>query len=255
MQIELNDVSIGYLSGKGPVTVQHDIDATLHGGEFVCLLGRNGAGKSTMLRTLCGFIPVLKGSIIIDGRTLQSYEPSRLARKIGVVLTERPTVSAMTVRQLVALGRSPYTSFWGRLSDKDRRAVEDAIEMTGIEELCDRQVDTLSDGERQKVMIAKALAQESEAIFLDEPTAFLDFPSKVEVMRLLKKLAQGGKIIFQSTHDLNLALSLSDRIWLVDKHIGFMEGTPADLSDSGDLAACFETPGIRYDSDSRSFTI
>lgn len=193
---------------------------------------------------------------MIDGRELRSYSHTELARKIGVVLTERPDVTSMTVEQLVALGRSPYTGFWGRLTGKDEKVVERSMELAHVQWMRGRLVSTLSDGERQKVMIAKALAQETPVIFLDEPTAFLDFRSKVETMQLLKKLArQEGKIIFQSTHDVNMALQLADRIWLVDKNIGVSIGTPSELADNGELVRFFYGKGIRFNPDTGVFDL
>ena len=167
---------------------------------------------------------------------------------MSVVLTEKPMLENMDAEALVALGRTPYTGFWGRLDDSDHKAVEEAIRLTGIEGLRHRQVQTLSDGERQKVMIAKAFAQETPIIFLDEPTAFLDYPSKVEIMLLLYSLAHRlDKTIFMSTHDLDLALQLSDIIWLIDKKLGIKTGTHRQLTDSGDLERYFQRPGIRFD--------
>ena len=162
----------------------------------------------------------------------------------------------MTVEQLVALGRSPYTGFWGRLTGKDEKVVERSMELAHVQGMRGRLVSTLSDGERQKVMIAKALAQETPVIFLDEPTAFLDFRSKVDTMQLLKKLArQEGKIVFQSTHDVNMALQLADRIWLVDKNIGVSIGTPSELAENGELVRFFSGDGIRFNPDTGVFDL
>jgi iron complex transport system ATP-binding protein len=154
------------------------------------------------------------------------------------------------------MGRSPYTGFWGRLTKHDHAIVEESMRLTGTLTLRDRRVETLSDGERQKVMIAKSLAQETPLIFLDEPTAFLDFPSKVETMRLLKSLAKTNrKTVFQSTHDLNMALCLADRIWLVDKKIGVRIGTPTELAESGDLEKFFLREGISFNRGNISFLV
>ncbi len=256
MKIELNTLCTGYLTPRGAIRIQSGITATLRGGEFICLLGPNGAGKTTLLRTLSGFIPPLEGNIIIDGQNIASLHQNELSRKIGVVLTERPTVSSMTVEQLVALGRSPYTGFWGRLTDRDRHITEEAMDATGTSSLRDRLVDTLSDGERQKVMVAKALAQQTPVIFLDEPTAFLDFPSKADMMRLLRKLAhEHGKMVFQSTHDINMALALSDCLWLADRKLGVTVGTPRKLADNGALERYFARPGISFDPSIPAFSV
>ncbi|MBQ3313964.1 MAG: ABC transporter ATP-binding protein, partial [Prevotella sp.] len=178
--IELRNLSIGYQTKHGIKTVATGIDGTIKSGELTCLLGANGVGKSTLLKTLSSFQPKTGGEILLEGRELSEYSDKQLSRLIGVVLTEKPDVRNMTVRELVSLGRSPYTGFWGTYSKDDLQVVDEAIAMVGREPLKKRMVHTLSDGERQKVMIAKALAQQTPVIYLDEPTAFLDYPSKVE---------------------------------------------------------------------------
>ena len=175
ISIQLSDVTTGY-QGK-PVT--RDINAYLQAGELTCLLGPNGAGKSTLLKTLSAFIPPLSGEITIEGVNIRKISASMLARSIAVVLTRRPATMNMTVEELVSIGRSPYTSFFGGLHENDREVVDKSIRLVGIDDLRTRNVNTLSDGERQKALIAKALAQQTRIIFLDEPTAFLDYPSKV----------------------------------------------------------------------------
>ena len=253
---KLHGVSTGYWVSGESIVIQRDINACLRQGEFTCLLGPNGAGKTTLLRTLVGFLPPLSGDILIGGKNIRDITASELARLVSIVLTERPSVSSMTVHQLVELGRSPYTGFWGRLSKSDREVVDRSLEMVGVTALSDRMVDTLSDGERQKVMVAKALAQETPVIFLDEPTAFLDFPSKSDMMQLLKRIAQKErKTIFLSTHDLNMALVLADRIWLSDRQMGVEIGTPRELADTGVLRRYFERPGIIFDPTIPSFSV
>ena len=254
--IQIQSLSTGY-RGKNNVTiVAQDINATIHGGELTCLLGPNGAGKSTLLRTLSAFLPPLNGEIIIMGRRLRDYSDKELSKVIGVVLTEKTDLRNMSVEDLIGLGRSPYTGFWGNLQQQDREIVAQAVEMVGITALKDRMIQTLSDGERQKVMIAKALAQETPVIFLDEPTAFLDFPSKVEIMQLLHKLSRTtGKTIFLSTHDLELALQIADTIWLMDRGKGVMTGTPEDLALQGRLGGFFTRKGITFDMESGLFRI
>lgn len=245
--IQIESLSTGYRSKNNVTVVAHDINATINGGELTCLLGPNGAGKSTLLRTLSAFLPPVKGDITIMGRNLRDYSDRELAKTIGVVLTEKTDLRNMTVEDLIGLGRSPYTGFWGTLHKQDREIVDRAIEMVGIEPLRDRMIHTLSDGERQKVMIAKALSQETPVIFLDEPTAFLDFPSKVEIMQLLHNLSRTtGKTIFLSTHDLELALQISDTIWLLDREKGVMIGTPEQLATDGSLNSFFNQRGIEF---------
>ena len=246
--IQIKSLSTGYRGKNNVTVVAHDINATIYGGELTCLLGPNGAGKSTLLRTLSAFLPPVKGEITIMGRNLNDYSDKELAKTIGVVLTEKTDLRNMSVEDLIGLGRSPYTGFWGTLHQQDREIVANAIEMVSISSLKDRMVQTLSDGERQKVMIAKALAQETPVIFLDEPTAFLDFPSKVEIMQLLHNLSRTtGKTIFLSTHDLELALQISDTIWLMDQTNGVITGTPEKLATDGTLSRFFSQRGISFD--------
>ena len=182
-------------------------------------------------------------------RKLSDYTDKQLSRLIGVVLTEKPDVRNMTVEELVGMGRSPYTGFWGTLSADDHRIVQEAVALVGIQSLCGRYIHTLSDGERQKVMITKALAQQTPIIYLDEPTAFLDFPSKVEIMQLLHRLArEQQKTVFLSTHDVELALQLADRLWLMEPD-GLCVGTPRELADSGVLSRFVERDGIAFNTE------
>ena len=263
--IVIKDLAIGYQSKHSVKTVAEGITDTLQSGCLTCLLGENGAGKSTLLRTLAGFQPALKGSIEIMGKPLPQYKEKELATVVGVVLTERTNVQNMSVAELVGMGRSPYTNFWGRLTAEDKAKTEEAMELVGISALKDRLVQTLSDGERQKAMIAKTLAQETPIIFLDEPTAFLDYPSKVEMLRLLRRLAvEMDKTVFMSTHDLELALQMADRLWLMAKNGagtetvkggdvgsepakgGVIAGTPEQLAQDGTLERFFARKGITF---------
>lgn len=254
--IRLRDLSIGYPDKHNTKRVAEHLNASIHSGELTCLLGTNGVGKSTLLRTLSAFQPPLGGTIDLLDRPLSTYDDRQLATVIGVVLTEKSDIRNMTVEELVGLGRSPYTGFWGTLKESDRKIVHEAIARVRIESLTQRMVHTLSDGERQKVMIAKALAQETPIIFLDEPTAFLDFPSKVEVMQLLHNLTHTlQKTVFMSTHDLELALQIADKIWLMDRTNGIAIGTPEDLSLEGKLSSFFSRKGITYDTETGFFRI
>ena len=254
--IRLRDLSIGYPDKHNTKRVAEHLNASIHSGELTCLLGTNGVGKSTLLRTLSAFQPPLGGTIDLLDHPLSTYDDRQLATVIGVVLTEKSDIRNMTVEELVGLGRSPYTGFWGTLKEGDRKIVHEAIARVRIEPLTQRMVHTLSDGERQKVMIAKALAQETPIIFLDEPTAFLDFPSKVEVMQLLHNLTHTlQKTVFMSTHDLELALQIADKIWLMDRTNGIAIGTPEDLSLEGKLSSFFSRKGITYDTETGFFRI
>ena len=252
----LYHITTGYRSRHATHVVASDINATLPQGQLTCLLGPNGAGKSTLLRTLAAFQLPLAGEILLEGRPLTSYTTQELATRIGIVLTERPNIQGMTVAELVAMGRSPYTGFWGQLHDDDLAQVEEAIQLVGIENLRRRNVNTLSDGERQKVMIAKTLAQQTPIILLDEPTAFLDYPSKVEVLLLLRRLAhQMNKTIFLSTHDLELALQTADNLWLLAAGEPLLIGTPGELAESGALPRFFHGPGIEFVPQEKRFVV
>lgn len=247
--IELKNLSTGY----GRHTVSANLNATLQSGRLTCLLGPNGVGKSTLLRTLCGFQPPLEGRMEMDGKDMAQLSRKEMSRSIGVVLTERPDVTDMRASDMVALGRTPYTGFWGRLGTEDRNRVNEAMQLVGITHLAHRMIHTLSDGERQKVMIAKALAQQTPVILLDEPTAFLDFPSKVETMRLLHRLAhESGKTVFLSTHDLETAIQLSDDLWLLSAD-GLESGTADSLSADGSLERFVSCKGIRFDAQRKVF--
>lgn len=214
MQITLSHLSVGYKVGH---TVVSDINLTLQSGKLASLIGANGVGKSTLLKTLTGFLPKLEGSLLLDGKDISEFSQRALARQISIVLTQKPDVQNLTVEEIIGLGRSPYTGFFGKLHANDQQIVDESITAVGIEKLKNRMIQTLSDGERQKVMIAKALAQQTPVIFLDEPTAFLDFSSKVETFQLLQRMAhEMGKLVLLSTHDLELAVRFSDTLLQVN---------------------------------------
>lgn len=254
--IQLIDLGIGYQTKHGVKSVAEHISGAIRSGELTCLLGANGVGKSTLLRTLSAFQPKTSGQIVIEGRELDTYTDKELSRRIGVVLTEKPDVRNMTVRELVSLGRSPYTGFWGTYSRDDLQIVDEAIVQVGIEALSRRMVQTLSDGERQKVMIAKALSQQTPVIYLDEPTAFLDYPSKVEVLQLLRRISRtAGKIIFLSTHDVELALQLADTIWLMSREEPIAIGSPRQLASEGVLGRFIQRDGITFDPETLAIRI
>ena len=255
--IETKGLCIGYLLKGGKRKVVHeDLNLQLVSGEVTCLLGLNGAGKSTLLRTLCGFQPPLGGEIRLMVKPLSGYSQANFSLTVGVVLTEKTNAGGITVYELVSLGRHPYTGFFGQLKKRDHVIIEQSLEAAGIAHKANNYVSELSDGERQKVMIAKALAQETPVIYLDEPTAFLDFPSKVEMMQLLHQLSrQTDKTIFLSTHDLELALQIADKIWLMDKVNGVTIGTPEDLSLNGSLSNFFARKGIAFDLETGLFRV
>lgn len=215
MVISLSQLSVGYTLSHPVIS---DINLELRSGQLACLIGENGIGKSTLLKTLTGFLPKLKGSLLLGNRDIESFSQRELARQVSIVLTQKPDVQNLTIEEIIGLGRSPYTGFFGRLHAEDRKVVDDAIATMGIEKLRGRMIQTLSDGERQKVMIAKALAQETPIILLDEPTAFLDFPSKAETFQSLQRMAhERDKLILLSTHDLELAVRFADSLLEVKK--------------------------------------
>ena len=219
--ITLKNLVVGYPDGRHTRQLNHAANEEAHDGMLTCLIGANGAGKSTLLRTIAGFQLPLEGTVLLGGDDVRALSPRQRAERMAVVLTDRPDVMCTTVWEMVATGRAPFTGFWGRLSSKDRNIVTRSLRLVGIEWMADRTVASLSDGERQKVMIAKALAQQTPVILLDEPTAFLDYPSRVEVMQLLLNIAhKEHKTVLLSTHDLDLALQTADRIWLFERERG-----------------------------------
>ena len=247
--IETSRLRIGYLLKGGKRKVIHDdLNLRLQPGEVTCLLGLNGAGKSTLLRTLCGFQPPLSGEIRLMGKPLSSYSQSNFSLTVGVVLTEKTNAGGITVYELVSLGRHPYTGFFGQLKKTDREIIEQSLTAAGIAHKAQNYVSELSDGERQKAMIAKALAQQCPIILLDEPTAFLDVTSRIETMVLLHKLAvEQHKAILLSTHDLDLAIQMGDCLWLQEKGRPMACGTPEDLILSGAFESFFGKEGIVFD--------
>ena len=220
--VEIKNLTTGYKTKEGNKTIAACLNAELCSSEMVCLLGPNGAGKSTLLRTMAALQPALGGTIELMGRDIKNYKSQELAQLVSVVLTDNSSIKNMTATEVVAMGRSPYTGFWGKLKERDHKIVEKSMSWIGIEELAQRKMQTLSDGERQKVMIAKAIAQETPVIFLDEPTAFLDYPCKISMMLLLHRLSKTlKKTVFLSTHDLEHALQVADKVWLLRNTVFF----------------------------------
>lgn len=250
-------LDIGYsIKGGKQKIIQQGLDIELYAGEVTSLLGLNGAGKSTLIKTLCGFIPPLAGEISFFGKPLSSYTSSEFALKVGVVLTEKTNTGGISVYDLVSLGRHPHTGYFGRLSKKDDEIILSSMDKVGIGYKAKSYVSELSDGERQKVMIAKVLAQGASLIILDEPTAFLDVTSRVETVTLLRKLAaEEGKSILLSTHDLDNALLSSHRLWLLNRDRGVVIGTPEDLINNGSIAKAFDRGNIRFDEKKLRFEV
>lgn len=251
------DLQIGYQRTRQPnIIIGDNINLTLQAGELVCLLGRNGVGKSTLMRTLARMQPPLAGSIFLMGDDLQNLKPLDLAKRLSIVLTERPDVGLLTGYELIALGRHPYTDWTGRLAEHDLAMIDWAITAVNAETLVSLPVTELSDGQRQKIMIARALAQDPALILLDEPTAFLDLPRRVEIMRLLKQLTrQTNRAILLSTHDLDLALRSADKLWLMHTEGEIHIGAPEDLILNGAFSAVFKSDGIEFDMHTGTFKV
>ena len=248
--ISAQDLSIGYCTGKKEKRVHEHLSFELHAGELTCLLGANGAGKSTLLRTLSASQPTLGGELTMMGKPLSQYTEKERSRSIGVVLTDKTFAGGLSVYELVALGRQPHTGFFGRLHKEDRLIIEEALENVGIAHKAQNYTAELSDGERQKVMIAKALVQECPLILLDEPTAFLDVVSRIEIMHLLHRLAiEQHKAILLSTHDIAQALVLGDKLWLLTKGKGLQCGVTEDIILNHHMDELFTHKDIRFDYD------
>lgn len=240
-------------TGYGKAVVSSQLSCTLPTASLTVLMGTNGAGKSTLLRTLAGFIRPISGSVCCGENNITHFTPRELAKTLSVVLTFRPTADALTVQQVVEMGRMPYAQFFAKSTPADAQAIERAMQLTQTQDLAHRFVNTLSDGERQRVFIAKALAQNTPIILLDEPTAFLDFPAKVHTMKLLSELAHAeGKSILLSTHDVELALRFADTLWLLSAD-GIVSGTPKQLSHEGAIAHFFARDGLCYNAEQMRF--
>lgn len=249
--IELHNIRLSF----GDRILINDASARFECGSMVALLGRNGTGKSTLLRAMTSLGNLQGGSIIIDGKSLSDINTAELARKIAFVNTERIAIDSLTVRSLVSFGRAPYTDWMGSLSYEDHEAVSQALRSAGIEAMADRYVDTLSDGEYQRVMIARALAQDTPAILLDEPTSFLDLPNRYELCRLLAHLAhEQGKCVIFSTHELDIALSLADSIALVDTP-NLVHLTTSEMIASGHIERLFDSEHVSFDAQTRSIRL
>lgn len=246
--IKLSDITLAF--GHRELIAHASTEFTR--GNLIALLGRNGTGKSTLLRAIAALGSVQGGTIEIDGRPIGTLSPTELARNIAFVNTERIEVEAMTARELVAIGRSPYTDWMGRLTDDDHTIINKSMRMAGVESLANRKVDTLSDGECQRVMIARALAQQTPIILLDEPTAFLDLPNRYELCTLLATLAHtSNRCIIFSTHELDIALTLADSIALVDTpHLTHLP--TEDMIASGNIERLFLGNNVHFDTKSRS---
>lgn len=254
MIAETEDLTIGYTSRSRSVRVMEHLSVSAGSGELVALIGRNGAGKSTLLRTLVALQQPVVGKVRLHGRDLQSISSAVMPRIVSFTSTEPVAERNITVRDAVSLGRFPYTNWIGAMTAADREAVDHALEDTGMLILAGRRLDSISDGERQRTLIARSLAQDTELLVMDEPTAFLDLPSRYGIVSLLRKLTrEKGKCVIYSTHDLDTALNEADRIWLMHDD-GIAEGAPEDLILSGTIARAFESPLLSFSSNEGTFS-
>jgi iron complex transport system ATP-binding protein len=243
--LSAKEFSIGYGQGKRVTVIAEQLDLSLNSGEVVCLLGPNGVGKSTLIRTLAGMQPPLAGQVTIGGDDISRLDRMTLAQRISVMLTDRTIPMMMTAREMVSLGRFPHTNWLNQFSQADHQAVENALNAVGAAGLADRLLSELSDGERQKVMIARSLAQQPLVLMMDEPTAFLDLPRRIEMMYLLKRVAsETACAVLLSTHDLDLALRHADQVWLMWENGQLATGTAAELLESGAFNRAF---GVLFD--------
>lgn len=252
--LDTHNLAIGYRRNKKVATVISDINISLAQGELVCLIGANGIGKSTLLRTIAGSQHPLNGTVRLNNRDLKDYSKGELSKLLGLVYTDSTHAGGLTVFELVSLGRQPHTGFLGKLKDQDYKIINESLIATGIEHKKNSFIAELSDGERQKTMIAKALSQETPVILLDEPTAFLDIASKIETMRLLSKLAhENNKAILLSSHDISQSLLMADKLWIIDQNHKIREGVTEDLILNKHLDSVFPNPNITFDYQSGDF--
>jgi len=255
--LQTSNLSIGYNKGKrNENIILSDINLGIEKGCLVCLLGPNGSGKSTLMRTIAGLQAPLNGHTLVGGKPIVDSNFKEIAKLLSIVLTDKIDVGNLTVEHIVSLGRHPHTSWMGRLSKNDQNIIDKALHQVGMSNFSSRFINELSDGERQRVMIAKALAQDTPLVMLDEPTAHLDLPNRVEIMKLLQSLAHDtNKAIFMSTHELDLALQAADRIWLMSKKAPIQVGVPEDLVLNGKIEDTFANNSFRFDKKTGNFII
>lgn len=254
--IAMEQLVVGYRVNNQPKTIHPPLNLHLNAGEMVCLIGPNGCGKSTLLRTLAGLQPALGGSIYLDGHNSRTLSVQQQASLLSLVLTDPLDVEHMRVRDLVALGRTPYRQWIGGGTHEEQRIVDEAMEFTSIHHLADKSINRISDGERQRCLIAKALAQQTPIVLLDEPTAHLDISGRVQIMQLLNRLTkETHKTILISTHELELALQTADRLFLMRPAEGVICGTPEDVVINGDLSTTFSGSTFEFDPYSGNFLL
>lgn len=255
--LHTKDLSIGYRKKNIPDhRVLEKLNLTINAGEVVCALGPNGSGKSTLIRTLAGLQAPLGGAAFVLEKQVDHRNPKSLARLLSVVLTDKIDVKNFSVSELAAMGRYPYTKWFGQSTHKDIDIIKRSLDLVHLSDFADRPIMELSDGELQRAMIAKALVQNTPVILLDEPTAHLDLPNRMETMQLLRKLAkETRKAILMSTHDLDLALQTADILWLIEKNGPVTAGLPEDLVLNGSFQATFQTENVQFDPEAGTYRI
>lgn len=250
--LELAKLTSGYKSGQPVVDA---VSLSLAPGSFVCVIGRNGAGKSTLMRTICGLQTALSGDAFLAGQSISAMGARERAQLLSVVTTERVSSPGLIARDVVELGRQPYTDWRGALKEKDLEIIHEALTQADAHQFASKAFDNLSDGQRQRVMIARSLAQSAQVLVLDEITAFLDLPGRVEIMALLRRHAiETGKIVLLSSHDLELSLELADQLWIVHEGKLFF-GSGQQLVADGTVASAFDGKDVKFDSQNKKFVI
>ncbi len=253
--LSTTNLSIGYTSKGATTTIAQNLNLNLQSGKLIALIGSNGIGKSTLLRTLTGIQDPLSGVVILKDKNIELYEPLELAQNLSVVLTEKLPPSNLTVFELIALGRQPYTNWIGKLTDTDIAQINEAMELTKISHLATKKHFEISDGQLQKVLVARALAQDTPFIILDEPTTHLDLLHKVALFKLLKKLSQETqKCILFSTHDIDMAIQLSDEMIIMTPE-NVIQDTPCNFISKGSFNTIFKDDHIHFDSEKGKFVI